>query len=382
MNIRTLLPALALFFACDSYALKAVDYDLEPDGIISVEEFNAYIRDETSKPLSYFDVNRDNKLDGAELTAAKTELDRVSEEIANFVVEFTDDVGDSGMPIAQFATLYALDDAKDFSDQAPPGLLGLRIRKNQESLLHGDKQTTKADGATISLSRDIAADNEVFTISGAIMRPFNVKSDGSYIVVPGVEINRVTNENNADKETNSLVFGVANSFEKVTGWRSVQTLYTRVKPVLATSVDFDIDVRALEIQLEPIATQWGFGTSVETLGGWQRQMRGMLHFEWGRVYDNGGNANLIEDETFARFGPKIALELSHPNMERLLFGLSYEFLKDIGGDLRTRKRFEASMSYTLDAQERFSLSSKYVNGDSSVALEDQSLWTAGLGIKF
>ena len=51
--------------------------------------------------------------------------------------------------------------------------------------------------------------------------------------------------------------------------------------------------------------------------------------------------------------------------------------QDIGSD----SRIVAALVYKLDEEGRLTLETKYLRGDSSVALEDEETWTVGLGVK-
>jgi hypothetical protein len=375
---RLLILALGLFLLlpAQSKALNAKDFDDVEDGIISVEEMMRFARAKQSPPLSTFDRDGNGSLSDDEIANANEALGNLDQAIKSDVDIFIDDYPD-GQPIAEFAKEYKTDDWEDLQPKRPWANFPLKIRESHEDVSHSDHVTpaSKVNPAQISFTRDLQADNEILAIGGTLMWPLQLSSDKRLLGVPSVTINKVTNENDPAKETDSLTwrFGFDHEREGRAG-----LYYLRVNPTWTTDTDFDLDIRGLEAQFETSSVFPGSGRMVytknEVIG---LRWRAMLHAEYGKVEDAAGNASLIEGESFTRIGIKTKGLLVLGGTDRVTLGLSWEYLARVSGDLRDRKLFASTLGYSIDEDGHFLLQTTYTNGDPSAALEDQELWTVG-----
>ena len=384
MNAWTAIAGLlaTLLLGHAAQAAKATDYDTNCDGNITSDEFEQFARDQVSAPLTSFDINRDNLLDHNELSKANDALRKACKDASKLIVEFVSDFPD-GQPVARFAIQNKTPDAPEFKAPSRLDSIPVKLREKHEDISHDvqAKPAKNAKPAQLAFTRDIHADNGVLLINGALMWPTHVNKDIGLLAVPSVSINKVSNDNDTAKDTDSVVFRLGLDWERE-GLNDSST-YWRLNPTWTTDTSFDVDVRGVEAQWE----------SVRLFRGSSRQYylprtplgfrwRGILHAEYGRVHDTGGNQNLLLNQEFVRAGVKIDSQFVLRSTDRVTAGLAWEYLASIGGDLRDRKLFKASLSYNIDESGHFKLMSSYSAGDTSAALEDQKLWTVGLGLRF
>lgn len=373
--------AVMLLLTDSAFALKASDYDANDDDVISPAEQAAFAIDSHSVPLSSLDSNGNGEIDGSEFGDVAQALERAKAAAENDISVFAIDYP-NGQAIAAFALDNNTEDKQDFQRTVALDRLPIKVRASHESITHGDPATvaSKASPAEISFTRDSKADNEVLVLKGAVMWPIQPAKMPSLLVVPSISVNKVSNDN-SDADVDSLVFRVGFDWEGSGPGNSL--LYWRLLPTWTSDTDLELDVRGLEAQVEPVGWLPGMGNTrwvfKQRLG---LRWRAILHGEYGRVEDNAGNSDLVVGETFARLGPKIETSFWFASLERLALGIDYEYLPEIGGDLRDRKLFRSTLSYNIDQNGHFRLQSKYTNGDTSAALEDEESWTIGLGVKF
>ncbi len=270
-------------------------------------------------------------------------------------------------------------------EQSPRTAWGLLIRESPDdvALQDGKVGLGRSRGAQLAMTEDMANESRVMSVKGAVLRPFMLGSESRHWLLPSVQINRLTNETRPESEIDSVTFRVGSEFFFDTRQFGVDSLYLRVNPLVTTNFGFDVDVRALEMQLEP---EWGSSD----LGIFKRfvpvdvNWRLLFQSEYGEVKDAGQRLDLRAGDQFARAGAKVNLDL-RPREGWLLDGLvgavEYEWHQDLGGDLRARKLFTIGLSYALEELEGVTLETRYIKGDSSVALENEETWTVGLGIK-
>lgn len=384
MRTMTRFPLAAVLCLCGQvcYGMNAADYDLDGDAIISHEEQANFAREMFSSPLSRFDRNRDNRLDTQELTAAHRALEKDSEKAQMEIQVFRTDYP-AGQPLAQFASDYGTEDAKKLQRKGPWGNWPIKIRGAHEDISHGSaaKDPARASPADIAFTRNIASDNEVLVLKGALMWPVNINEQAGLLGVPSIAVNKVSNDNGDASDVDSMVVRFGLDLE--TAGPRESTLYWRLNPTWTTDTSLDLDVRGLEFQFEPVGFFKGTGNA---FWFWDRQVgvrwRGILHGEYGDVSDDAGNPSLIEGQSFTRVGLKFGSTFWLASVERIALSLTDEYHFAVGGDVRDRKLFKASLSYQIDPSEHFRIQTTYANGDSSAALEDEQTWTLGLGVKF
>lgn len=366
--------ALLGFFAFDAAAIEIADYDTHPDHIISVDEFKHFIRDYCSPPVSIFDKDRDGRLSRSEIQEIEKELasrnDCFASEFEGFRSSYP-----NGKPLADTARHYRTDDAKDYGLTKLLPRAKVLIRETYEQLSVDLKPipVSKARGAHFAITGDRKSGNRTVKIKGSILRPIPIGNNR--LLLPGVEFNRVTNKNEGTTDIDTLTLRTGLHFVN-----QAQTIYLRLNPLVSTSSDFDVDIRALELQVEPVINRIGLGASHQ-LGPIDYLGRLMLHGEYGRVFDNGQRSHLLLQESFTRLGPRLSLDLWPRAHDRLSMSLDFEYLRNLDARMRARRLFKATLSYDLDADGALTLETKYTSGDSSVALEDEETWTIGVAFK-
>lgn len=381
--LRVLPVVVALALGMDAYAINAKDYDLDGNGWISQDENEAYARAMTSPLLEAFDANSDGELLPAEVAAAEQALASTRSELDDLLYTFKTEYP-RGQALADYARDRQSQDWKALQRDKPGLRFPILLREKHEDISHTRtrKPPAKAKPAQIAFSRDIEADNEVLTFNGALMWPLRLRPDIGLLGVPSVTINKVTNDRLPEKGTDSMVFRFGLDLERQ-GAKPESLNYWRLNPTWTTDTDTDLSVRGLEAQWEPTGYLPGQSNAYFVNGGpigirW----RSILHVEYGNVADNAGNESLIEGEDFLRAGLKLESLFVPRSTDRISLGLSWHYLANVSGDFRDRKLFAAALSASLDAEKHFSLQAKYTNGDTSAALENQQLWTIGLGIIF
>ncbi len=380
-NYFTCLTSVVLLLSCNLlFAVNAVDYDANSNEVIDVNEYQKYVKVVNSKPLVEFDKDEDGNLNAAELVAVESALSALAVEVEKWVQEFQIDYPD-GQNIGDFASINKTDDMAIFASNKGIGKTKVLIRSSNEqiTLTKNAKGINKASPAQISFSKDIKGNNEVMNLKGVVLRPIRFSEKTQVVLVPSLEFNQARNSNEEKTDIDSLLFrlGIDYELEDVITDRS----YFRAGLQYSTDSDFDLDVRGIDLQYEPIALGWGQG-AMKRVGKWSLKWGSIFLGEYGQVYDNANNESLIEDGSYARVGLKTHTVLWPNSIDRLSISLGYTYLKEVAGDLRDRKLFNASIGYDLDANGHYTLVTTYNNGDTSVALEDEESWTIGLGVKF
>ena len=338
-------------------------FDSDKDGMLSAQEFGEYYRQVDAPSILSFDLDADGHL-------SRDELDAVAVEVAR---------------LFQIAQGDATELARNRSDGTLIERLGVLIRESHASVNLNAEQPGLAQepGANFSMTQDIASDSRVISVKGAVLRPFRLGGDSRHWLLPGVEFNRLTNETEPQREVDSLTFRIGSDFSFRTERFGGGGVSLRVNPLLTTNFGFDVDVRALEVQLEPFWGAGGLGAE-RAIGPVALRTRLLFQGEYGEVFDAGQRIDLREGDSFARAGAKLGVMI-WPDRIELLEGLAgalnYEWHQDLGGDLRARRLFNASLYYQLDSLGHLTLESRYVKGDTSVALEDEETWMIGLGVR-
>ena len=345
--------------ACASFE----QYDGDGDGALSAPEFAEYYRASAAPSILEFDLDADGRLDEGELESLASQISRLHEAATRAAKLLTGQ--------AQGESLVER--------------LGLLIRESHAEANLGDDGSGLAEirGASFSMTQDIASESRVISMKGSVLRPVNLGRSSRHWLLPGVEFNRLTNETEPEREIDSLTLRVGSEFSLDTKKFGGGGVRLRVNPLITTNFGFDVDVRALEIQVEPNWGQGGLGAE-KRLGPMSVHARLLFQAEYGEVFDAGERPDLNEGDAFARAGAKLGA-MFWPVGVDLLDGLggslSYEWHQDLSGQLRARKLFSAGLYYQLDALGQVTLESKYIRGDTSVALEDEETWMIGLGVK-
>ena len=334
-------------------------------------------------PFGKIDLDGNGYISDNEFYAARKTIRKVFEQIDEQNIEYQADYP-AGLPIADFAKRYKTKDV----DEKQQTLLfedwGILIRDSPENLdiAQEPQSQAKAKSATIALARNIAADKTTLTLKGAIMRPVRFGSNPDFQLYPSLQINRVRNKPESAKDVDTLAIRIGMS-KKVSLSKTgpVEDLYLRLNPTYTTDSHFNSDIRSIELQVEPVAIGYAIGKS-KRLGPIDFRLLPMVHYEYGRVFDNGDEAELVEDDTISRLGTKLELQIWPVHSDRLSAVIKYEYLATVSGNQRDRRIFQMTMSYAIDKAQHYSIQLKYANGDTSVKLEDEEAWFVGFGVRF
>lgn len=363
MNTSLIPVALALCLVPALAYPEPARFDADEDGTLSDREFGEYYRRADAPSILSFDLDADGLLSPDELDALSTEMEELFLKAQNDAAAY----------------------ARTGSQRSLIETLGVLIRESHNSVTFNaqERPLAQGQGANFSMTQDIAADSRVISMKGAVLRPIRLGEDSGHWLLPGAEFNRLTNETEPEGEVDSLIFRIGSEFSFNTQKYGGGGVRLRVNPLLTTNFGFDVDVRALEVQIEP---SWGAGGlgAKKTLGPLSLRTRLLFQSEYGEVIDAGKRIDLNEGDAFARAGAKLGMMIwpsEFQFLEGLAGSLSYEWHEDLGGDLRARKLFVAGLYYQLDSSGRITLESKYVRGDTSVALEDEETWMIGLGVR-
>ncbi len=337
-------------------------YDVGRDGDISAEEFAAYYHESRAPSILKFDFNADGTLSSEELSALADEMAALHAAATERARAFAEK-----------------NSSKPFMER-----LGLLIRESHAQANLGAERSSLAEirGANFSMTQDIASESRVISMKGSVLRPLTLGQASRHWLLPGVEFNRLTNETEPEREIDSLTFRIGSEFT-FDSKRFDGGVRLRVNPLITTNFGFDVDVRALEVQVEPSWGQGGLGAE-RRFGPMSIHTRLLFQAEYGEVVDAGERPDLRAGDGFARAGAKLGAMFQPVDIaliDGLAGSLSYEWHQDLSGDLRARRLFVAGIYYQLDALGQVTLESKYIQGDTSVALEDEETWTIGLGVK-
>lgn len=345
-------------FASGEFSTEPGSFDEDRDGDLSEIELAAFLAKATQVSLMDFDLDIDDTLSDDEVSSIKQAFKVLLAEARRIAEEYS---------------------RRDQPPAKPPAW-GVLIRRSHADVDLKDPRFGRksATSASFSMTEDIASDSSVIGIKGAVLRPIALGGNSQHWLVPGVELNRLSNQTEPDREIDSLTFRLGSDFYFESDWFRGGSLHLRVSPLLTTNLGFDVDVRALEVQLEPDLRL------VSSIGPLEYDFRMLIQSEYGEVVDAGNRTDLRAGDRFSRIGVKMGARFWPTNLE-LLDGvegiLSYERFEDFSGDLRARQLLRAGFAYQFELISNLTLETSYTRGDTSVALEDEETWTIGLGIK-
>ena len=228
-------------------------YDENMDGLLSPEEFATFYGHFASRPLVEFDVDADGRLSKGELKVIEAELAGHAREQASDYAARAPRDGAQGLEAQEKA-------------HSPLPLGGFIIRESHGEVNLRDPNVNfdAARGASIAMTQDIGSDSRIVSVKGAVLRPTHLGADSNHLLLPGIELNRLTNDSEPEREVDSLTFRLGSAFRFERQWFGGSALYLHVNPLVTTNFGFDVDVRAIEVQMEPslgdegLGADWGF----------------------------------------------------------------------------------------------------------------------------
>lgn len=271
----------------------------------------------------------------------------------------------------------------------------LRRKVEDVSLSKDAKALDAADGAVISYTSDYKQETEEWQVQGALLYPIRYDTGrelvegkrvlSAYTFVPSAAFDRKFHSTDTGSEIDTLAFRLGSEWE-VSGGRIFPRQYLRIAPVYATDFEFESAVVAGEMQYEALKESWGLGAP--RLCFWENfkcQWRAILHLEGGKTLDAGDKSNLVEDEEFLRFGPKLSatVQPTWKSLERLELKLSWFYLEEMLSDEEgASDLFESALSWRLDDNGHLRLRAQYRHGDLPLTRDKVSIFTTGLEVKF
>jgi len=392
-KIRTFCFAVAALAAFPAHValsdIDAKDFDFDKNGTIDPgPEITALLRHANSKIYGQMDKNKNGIIEASEK--------KKYEENLNLLVQ--DNLDEYASQRGERPALPVVEARKIFTPQKPKrtSLGGLLIREKHEdvTVLDKGKSFEKATGTILSFTRDIEQSNTAWTARGAVLYPFRIPLKAypdfnatvltAYSIVPSVSFDRLKNSKDDSKDVNSLTFRLGSEFE-FGGGGLFDLQYARANLAYATDFDLDTKVPAVEMQWEPIKSDWGIGSGRDISGiPLEYRVRFIAHSEWGRTQDTGGNANLSDDETFVRVGPKFELELwpTVEGLERFSSHVKWSYLRGLTGEPENSDLLETGLTYRLDAAGHAQVEASYRNGETPLIKRDVEAFHVGIGVKF
>jgi hypothetical protein len=274
--------------------------------------------------------------------------------------------------------------------------------------------TTKTDltGALFSYGRDLIKNKDIWTAKGALIlrlewdnpTPPNASEQVLYSqgLIPSISFNRVQNSADKTKDVDQLIFR-AGAFADFAGGNVVDQLEIRAFASYGTDFNFEEDVPAGELEIEPIKLQlstdprsifskMGVGSIHELAHDEQDKpilayiLRTYLHFEGGSISNvNNSAATALPPEylgTFFRLGPDIQLTLDPLFLKQLSCTVSYEYLFDCVGSSQRPFHFKLDPEWALDKDKTVSLKVSYEHGGLDLTKKRVDTFLLGLGIKY
>ena len=285
----------------------------------------------------------------------------------------------------------------DIWNRGSPGFV---VRRKHEDIsihqatdaLDGIHGLKVAEGALFSYTFDFKNDGDIYQAHGVVSYPlFWERNDaavpefdpylGQILLLPSVSFDRVENDVNPRKDVNSLAFRLGTEFRLKRFLFSTQ--YLSMNAVFNTEFGFDTSIFAGEANWRFVARELGIGQAVprDPSSFFYFRWKPQLHFEWGYVTDSGGNANLRNDQEFARFGPQIHADLWVGDRTKLY--ANFEYYASLTNSAKSSHLLETGLEFSLDPEtNHWTFGVEYRHGKIPLKLDETETITAGLGIKF
>lgn len=260
------------------------------------------------------------------------------------------------------------------------------------------EKLTDASSATLSTTRDLDAGETAYQVEGVLgyeLAQWRFYDDELLVdLLPFTRVERRFSTGDSDEEVDTLSVGANSIFRFIIPGFGAHQI--DAYPLFTTDSEADTRIGSLNLSWFPAFLIPGddpkfiFPNSNIDLTGFG--IEGFdLHIgaegigEFGRVFDDGGNSNISDQDNFTRVGGNIVARLSgEPGTIFSQFALtsSYRYLFGITGEPGSSDRFEVGLTYLFPDQENFEIGFRYVDGDAEETFEEQEFWEATLGIKF
>lgn len=261
---------------------------------------------------------------------------------------------------------------------------GLRLTSEIDDLTKDRNKLGAVRPAELSITADIDDDETLYQVKAVV--GYNVEIERSDLIftstIPFFLFERYFNgkENEIDK----LGFGIQEAFSIFQPDRSGSEV--AITPLYLTDSDFESDIGILKLRWTPTLAPTamlpiGFP---RTYGPLSVQLDVDALADFGRVFDDGGDEDLIGEAEFFRVGGRLGLQFrgaEGTGFDHIELDVSNRLLKDVdgGADLY---RLDLSLSYLFSQSENYRLSVSYANGRADDTLEQTEYWKTQFGIRF
>lgn len=358
-TVTLILLVLMLFENGKVRAQGVKDFDADKSSDIDKNELLAFLAHHYGTPLKTIDSNKDG------LVSSNEWNNRFFVDLSDIKSSLKHDFPYS---FAEIDKIYEKASKRNF--------FNILIRSDYENITIHDspKRSSKAEPAVISYSRNFEDTTSIWTAQGAVMRNFKiVKNDGFKLsIIPSVYFNRKISSN-GEGDLNTLISRIGPNLEIV---NNTYFINVRINYALTTDFDFDTDINALELDIEPGLPDIGMGLNKNILGlgiNW----RVYFHLENGENKDVGDNENIIL-EHFTRVGFKgeIGIKISNRWSMKSKYGRLWSEQEPKRSELLNLKS-----SLNLDDSGIFSFNIEYMKGNIPFTQENADNLLVGLGIK-
>lgn len=262
---------------------------------------------------------------------------------------------------------------------------GLRLTSAVDDLTKDRNALGSVRPAELSITADLDDDETLYQVKAVVGYNFEVeRSDLIYTsTIPFVLIERFFN--GEENEIDTLGFGLQEAFSIFQPDRSGSEV--AITPLYLTDSDFDSDIAVLKLRWTPTfapdsALPIGFSRA---FGPIAVQFDVDALADVGRVFDDGGDPDLVDESEFFRVGGRLGLQFrgsETSGFDHIALDVSNRYLKDVDGNDSDLYRLDLSLSYLFSQSENYRLSVSYANGLTDDTFEETEYWKTQFGIRF
>ena len=262
---------------------------------------------------------------------------------------------------------------------------GLRLTSEIDDLTKDRNKLGAVQPAAFSITADLDDDETLYQVDAVVGYNFEVeRSDLIFTsTIPFFLIERFFN--GSENEIDKLGFGVQQAVNFLKPDRSGSEF--AITPLFLTDSDFSTEIGVLKLRWTPTlpsnaALPIGFP---RTYGPLSVQIDVDALSDFGRVFDDGGNEDLVNEAEFFRVGGRLGVKFraaEGTGFEHIELDISNRYLKNIDDNVGDLYRLDASISYLFSQAENYRLSFSYANGRTDDTLEDTEYWKTQFGIRF
>ena len=262
---------------------------------------------------------------------------------------------------------------------------GLRLTSEIDDLNKDRNKLGAVRPAELSITADVDDNQTLYQVKAVAGYNFEMeRSDLIYTsTIPFVLFERFFNgERN---EIDKLGLGIQEAFSVIQPDRSGAEV--AITPLYLTDSDFKSDIGVLKLRWTPTLapdSTLPIGFSRE-YGPIALQLDVDALADFGRVFDNGGDPDLVDESEFFRAGGRLGLQFrgsKKSGFDHIALEISNRYLKDIDGDDSDLYRLDLSLSYLFSQAQNYRLSVSYANGRTDDTLEQTEYWKTQFGIRF